>query len=62
MSTTETPVQQEGRSSVEIAQTAKGDPIVKVKVYVDPASFIYNVDQAAEKALTLFNDLRGKVK
>ena len=62
MSTTETPVQQEGRSSVEIAQNAKGDALIKVKVYVDPASLVFTADDAAAKALALFNDLRGKVK
>ena len=61
MSTTETPVQQEGRSSVEIAQTAKGDPIVKVKVYVDGTT-IFDPQSAAAEAVRLFNDVRGKVK
>ena len=61
MSTTETPVQQEGRSSVEIAQTAKGDPIVKVKVYVDGTTILLP-QEAADEAVRLFNDVRGKVK
>jgi hypothetical protein len=61
VSTTETPVQQEGRSSVEIAQTAKGDPIVKVKVYVDGVT-IFDPQSAANEAVRLFNDVRGKVK
>jgi len=61
VSTTETPVQQEGRSSVEIAQTAKGDPIVKVKVYVDGTTILLP-QEAADEAVRLFNDVRGKVK
>jgi hypothetical protein len=43
----------ESRSSVEIAQTAKGDPVVKVKVYAATVD-LDAVDAAAAKAIELY--------
>jgi hypothetical protein len=43
----------ESRSSVEIGQTAKGDPVVKVKVYAETLD-LEAVDEAAAKAITVY--------
>ena len=60
MSTTETPVQQEGRSSVEIATTAAGKATVRVKVYAETLD-LDAVDSAAVRAIKVYNDVRANL-
>jgi hypothetical protein len=43
----------ESRSSVEIGQTAKGEPVVKVKVYADSLE-LDAVDAASTKAVEVY--------
>ena len=50
----------DSRSSVEIAENAKREPIVKVKVYAATTD-IGAVDEAAMKAIQTYHDVKANV-
>lgn len=52
-------VQAEHRSSVEIKQTAKGDPMIEVKIYVGTS--LEEAEAAASVAFKIYKKTRGRI-